>query len=79
VPVFVPAGAQGPTRLDVVGVSSGTTAAVRLQVAADRTAAGDGSRPLSWPALLALLCLVGVGGAVVTALGRSRGGSRGSA
>ena len=73
VPVFVPARAQGPTRLDVVGASSGVTAGLPLQVAADRTAATDGTRPLSWPALMALLCLVGAGGVVVTALGRHRG------
>jgi hypothetical protein len=79
VPVLVPAAAKGSTQLDVVGRTSGVTAGLRLQVAAARMPQPDGPRPLSVPALLALLSLVGAGSGVVTVLGRRRGGSPGSA
>lgn len=79
VPVFVPGELKGPAQLDVVGRSSGVTAGLRLQVAAAQTSDVGGPQPLSVPALLALLSLVGVGGGVVTALGRRGGGFPGSA
>ena len=79
VPVFVPAAAEGPTLLDVVGRTSGVTTGLRLQVAASRIADAAGDRPLSWPALIALVSLFLVGGSVVTVLGRRWGGSPGSA
>lgn len=79
VPVFVPGGVRGPTQLDVVGRSSGVTAGLRLQVAAQSTANADGSQPVSWPALLALVSLVLVGGSVVSVVGGRWTGSPGSA
>ena len=78
VAVLVPAAAKGPTLLDVVGRTSGIMAGLRLQIAASRTAV-PGERPLSWPALLALLSLVVAGGSVVSVLGHRAGGSPGSA
>jgi hypothetical protein len=61
----VPGRAGGPARLDVVGVSSGAIAGLRLQVAASQPAAAPASRRLSWPALAAFLSLVTAGGGVV--------------
>jgi hypothetical protein len=69
----VPAGASGPTRLDLVGATSRTTTGLQLQVAAQETPETSVGRPLSWPALLALLSLVVAGGGVVVALGRRTG------
>jgi hypothetical protein len=74
VPVFVPAEASGSTQLDVVGTTSHVTAGVRLQVAAAHTVTVSRDRPLSWPALLALLSLVASGTGVVVVLGRRRAG-----
>jgi hypothetical protein len=79
VPVLVPPGAKGATLLDVVGRTSGVTTGLRLQVAAARIADVDGERPLSWPALIALISLFLVGGSVVTVLGHRWKGSPGSA
>jgi hypothetical protein len=66
----VPAGVSGPTRLDLVGGTSRTTAGLQLQVAAQQTPQTPAGRPLSWPALLALLSLVVSGSGVVAVLGR---------
>jgi hypothetical protein len=68
----VPGRASGPTRLDVVGVRSRTTAGLRLQVAARQLPAGPAPESVSWPALAALVSLVTAGGGVVAA-GRRAG------
>ena len=65
----LPPAASGATSLDVVGATSEVTAA-RLQVAARVSEPGRG--PTSWPALLALLSLVGAAGGLVSALRRRR-------
>jgi hypothetical protein len=70
----VPGSASGPTRLEVVGVRSRTTAGLQLQVAAQalagqQVAAQQTPAPArertSWPALAALLSLVTAGAGVV--------------
>jgi hypothetical protein len=76
VPLFVPADASGQMRLDIVGAMSGVTTGLRLQVAAQHSVVGRREAPFSWPALLALLSLVGSGAGLVATLGRPRTAAR---